>query len=214
MKLILFSMVACAPRKETRGSQESEAQAVSRPLPIVGTWKAEAYDGYYYPNSSDREQVILKRADMRTEDWSIVTNIDPYGNGSLTTKIICSGVAKSSPNPGIPVPRNFVVFPAPSQLRRCDNGVATQHTEMHTFIATEASRLPRTVVESSGGFSLSKECSKLRGKRYVVQQSSFNPRIGSTGCIGFTDGSADLLTLLLVPHGEVRPLRISLKRAR
>jgi hypothetical protein len=41
-----------------------------------------------------------------------------------------------------------------------------------------------------------------------------NPRIGASGCIGFSDAEANKLSLLLVPRAEVHAIRVDFKRIR
>jgi len=211
--LLGLNILACAPKRAQ--NSESSAESVRAGLPIVGTWVAELYQGYFYHAPSERKTVRLEGSELRPELWQLESNLDASGQGYLKTMIECkSSAAKAETAVSvIPAPRGIFLFPSGVDIRNCDLGKQVEtHERLNIYSIGEAA-LPRNLGLDGKVDSLVKTCSKLRGHRYI-NQTALNPRLGASGCIGFADAEANKLSLLLVPRGEVHAVRVDFRRVR
>ncbi|MEN9808509.1 MAG: hypothetical protein RLZZ488_76 [Pseudomonadota bacterium] len=211
--LLGLNVLACAP-KRTQLS-DSSAESLRAGLPIVGTWVAELYQGYFYDAPSERKTVRLEGRELRPELWQMESNLDASGQGYLKTMIECkSGPAKAETAVSvIPAPRGVLLFPSALDMRNCDLGKQVETHERINIYSIRETNLPRNLGLDGKIDSLVKNCSKLRGHRYI-NSMAVNPRIGASGCIGFSDAEANKLSLLLVPRAEVHAIRVDFKRIR
>jgi hypothetical protein len=203
---------ACAPIKKT--GTDSSVSSTNRNLPVVGSWIAESYDGYFAERNGEIKSVHLVTEHLRVNDWQLESQLDSNGNGYLKTKIDCKLAAgrRVETSSGIPVPRSFKVFPDALQLRTCDNGQPVEHHQTHTVIAAQKKSVPRNLGIHGVERSLSDLCSELRGSRFIRQETGFLRNSGSTGCVGFADAAAQKLSMIVVPDGEIYALRIAFRR--
>lgn len=211
--LLALNILSCAPKRAQQG--DSSVESTRAGLPIVGTWVAELYQGYYYDAPNERTTVRLEGKQLRPELWQLESNVDESGQGYLKTMLECkSGAAKAeNVGSGIPAPRGIFLFPSGVDIRNCDMGKQVETHERLNFYSMREAALPRNLGLDGKLDSLVKNCSKLRGHRYI-NYSGLNPRLGASGCIGFADAEANKLSLLLVPRGEVHAIRVDFRRVR
>lgn len=211
--LLALNILSCAPKRAQQGDSSVESSRAG--LPIVGTWVAELYQGYYYDAPNERTTVRLEGKQLRPELWQLESNVDASGQGYLKTMLECkSGAAKAeAAASGIPAPRGVFLFPSVVDMRNCDLGKQVQAHERLNIFAIREANLPRNLGLDGKIDSLVNTCSKLRGHRFI-NQTALNPRSGASGCIGFADAEANKLSLLLVPRGEVHAIRVDFRRVR
>ena len=209
---ILVFSAACAHKRQPE--VENSTQSLSSGLPIVGTWVADSYQGYFFDAMNTRRKVSLSKDQMRTDDWLIETKLDAFGNGVVKTLFECAPTANQNPKEanGIPSPRSFNMFPNALHFKQCDNGQKVNFHQSHMITAVEERVVPRNLGLDGNVNSLLNECSSLRGLRFITQKLDMQFRSGSTGCIGFADASANQLTMLLVPMGEIHAVRLDFRR--
>lgn len=208
--------LSCAPIKGSSG--ESSTASTSKALPIVGTWIAESYNGYFYDPQKKRVNEKLDRENLRTSDWKMISKIDSDGTGYITTRIEClAKPSKASPQmSGIRVPAGFDLFPDALKLKSCDAGKEVRSEETRIVMGIRRNSLPANLGLDGKKDSLLRECDKLRGLRFIQTQTSYNylklAVAGSMGCIGFADSLATKLTLLVVPLNEVHAIKVDFSR--
>jgi hypothetical protein len=223
MKIQIFSFAlflfmlswSCAPKRDSLNTIQSSPQG--SPLPIVGTWTAASYKGFTYSASNERKDIELSDSELRPADWQIESKIDPNGNGFLKTILDCKADTSASrvKQSGIPAPRGIILFPNALGFRECDNGRTVEEHQQIVLTSIRENSLPRNLGLDGRGSSITTECKKLRGLRYIQHLSPFHSRrVGFSGCIGFADADAKKLSLFIIPVGEVRAIHVSLARVK
>ncbi|NBW81963.1 hypothetical protein EBR21_09435 [bacterium] len=201
----------CAPRKPADAA--ADVQSANAPLPIVGTWIAESYDGYSSNGLGDKTFVKLDSTGLRNDDWKIETQLDANGGGIFKTILSCGkeGGEKKPKPAGIPVPWSLNIFPNAMDFRSCDSGKTVNSSQSLVFYPASENAVGSNLGVKDNPTPVKVQCNELRGKRYVSRLIAAGQG-GADGCVGFTDPGANKLALILLPRGEVHALRIDFKR--
>lgn len=211
---VFFALIlgfGCAPKKTFDSS--TVVQSAGAPLPVVGTWIAESYDGFSYNALGEKSFFKLDAVGLRNEDWQVETQIDQSGRGVFKTILTCekTALAKAVKPSKIPVAWSPDIFPSVLQFRNCDSGKEVSENGSQVFLPASENSVGKNLGIKNNPKSLKAQCDELRGKRYVSQATPSGRR-GADGCLGFSDAAANKLALILLPRGEIHGLRIDFKR--
>lgn len=181
----------------------------SSDLVIFGAWLPASYFGYRYTLSGTREVVRIKDARLAESGWRLLADIRSDGRGLVRSFLICQKeITNSSRYFGAHSSLTFSPFPANIRAVKCPNARAIEFEQEYRLLPLTKDKVPARRMQEIAKKSIHESCSSLRGSRYIfIHGPQQNRNRGAYGCIGFSDKTANQLTLLVIPHREAYAVR-------
>lgn len=223
--LTALSALACGPPDDTDEGTASEGAEIRAPaLPIRGEWALVSWKGHVETRMGSivEEHAVDRRFDARELQGLATFDLDGEGAGTIQGGARCTprlqevGGVPRGPTPSRTVTGLYGIVSALLQIvetARCDPSAVRQQTmrvwPRRGFFGGLDPRLDANLGvygEPPDARAAEGECRALRGVRYV----SFGP--GGVACIGYADGAARTLALLVQRPGQIYVQRLVLRR--